>query len=395
VGRDRTPICSVDLTGNRPIFALALTGLAVSLVLIGAGRPAVRAQGREVEPSPQLVALDPRWTATLDTASAAPAGFDEQTAYVPLKGGELVAVGLDRGDVRWKVTLTTPFSPATGDGFVFAAEEATVLAFQDESGAAVWRTPVGGLLAGPPTFDAGTVIVSKSDGELVTLRAEDGAILWRRALGAPQAVRPSAAGDRLYAGLQGGRVLAIDRESGGEIWSYTVGDEVTGLLALDDQVIVGTTGNYVYSLRPEKGRLHWRQRVGADVRGPAIADDKRIYFAALDNVLRAVDRNNGNLRWMQPLPSRPSGGPLRTADVVIVPTVSADIGVYNAETGKAAFTIKAAGELGGVPFLRDNPRATATRLVAVSRDGTLQGFAPRFEPPPVPFAALPGPKVGG
>ena len=395
VGPDRTPICSVGVRGNRPIFALALTCLAISLVMVRAGQPAARAQSRDVDPAPQLVALDPRWTAAFDTAPAAPVGFDEETAYVPLKGGELVAVGLDRGDVRWKVQLTTPFTPATGDGFVFAAEEATVLAFQDESGAGVWRTPVGGPLAGPPAFDAGTVLISKSDGELVTLRAQDGAILWRRALGAPQAVPPSAAGDRLYAGLKDGRVLAIDRESGDEMWSYTVGDEVTGLLALDDQVIVGTTGNRVYSLRPETGRLHWQWRVGADVSGPAAADDKRIYFAALDNVLRAVDRKNGNLRWTQPLPSRPSGGPLRTGDVVIVPTVSADIGVYDAETGKAAFTIKAAGELGGVPFLRENPRPTAPRLVAVSRDGTLQGFAPRFEPPPTPFAALPGPKVGG
>jgi outer membrane protein assembly factor BamB len=395
MGRDRTPICSVGVRGNRPIFALALTCLAVSVVMVRADQPATSAPARNVDLAQTLVALDPRWMVAFDTALAAPVGFDEQAAYVPLKGGELVAVGLDRGDVRWKVELTTPFTPATGDGLVFAAEEATVLAFQDESGATVWRTALGGPLAGPLSFDAGTVVVSKTDGELVALRAQDGAILWRRAIGAPQAVRPSAAGDRLYVGLKDGRVLAIDRESGDEIWTYTVGDEVTGLLALDDQVIVGTTGNHVYSLRSDKGRLRWRQRVGADVKGPAVADDKRIYFAALDNVLRAVDRKNGNLRWTQPLPSRPSGGPLRTGAVVIVPTVSADIGVYNAETGKPAFTIKATGELGGVPFLRETTGPTAPRLVAVSREGTLQGFAPRYEPPPVPFSALPGPKVGG
>jgi outer membrane protein assembly factor BamB len=244
------------------------------------------------------------------------------------------------------------------------------------------------------SFDAGSVIVSKDDGELLSLRAQDGTIVWRRALSAPQAVRPSAAGDRLYVGLTDGRVLAIDRESGNELWTYTVGDRVTGLLALDDQVIIGTTGNYVYSLRLESGRLHWQWRVGADVTGAAVADDKRIYFAALDNVLRAVDRKNGNLRWTQPLPSRPSGGPLRAGNVIIVPTVSADIGVYDAQTGKPAFTIKAAGELGGVPFLRETPRPTATRFVAVSRDGTLQGFAPRYEPPSTALSALPGVKVG-
>jgi hypothetical protein len=127
-----------------------------------------------------------------------------------------------------------------------------------------------------------------------------------------------------------------------------------------------------------------------------VADEKRIYFAALDNVLRALDRRSGNMRWTAPLPSRPSGGPLRTGDVVIVPTVSANIGAYLAETGKESFTIKAAGELGGVPFLREAPRPTAPRLVAMSREGTLQGFAPRHEPPPTALDALPGgAKVGG
>ncbi len=79
---------------------------------------------------------------------------------------------------------------------------------------------------------------------------------------------------------------------------------------------------------------------------------------------------------------------------MIVPTVSADIGAYSAASGKPAFTIRAAGELGGALFLRDSPRPTAPRLIAVSRGGTLQGFAPRYEPPPGPLDALPGAKVG-
>ena len=49
-----------------------------------------------------------------------------------------------------------------------------------------------------------------------------------------------------------------------------------------------------------------------------------------------------------------------------------------------------------MPFLREAPRPTAPRLIAVSRDGMLQGFAPRYEPPPVPLIPepLPGIKIG-
>jgi outer membrane protein assembly factor BamB len=371
----------------------------VSVLLLAASlstrQPAQPSGDQDAEPR-DLIALDARWTVPFPTAPAAPPGFDEHAAYVPLKGGELVAVALERGAVRWKVELVTGFTPATGDGFVFAAGDGLVLAFEERTGATAWRTPVGGELAGPVYFDAGLLIVTKADGELVTLRAQDGSVRWRQAIGAPLAVAPSAAGDRLYVGLQDGRVLALNRENGTEVWTFNVGGAVTGVLALDDQVVVGTRGNRVFSLRPDRARVRWQWTVGADVAGAPVADDKRIYFAALDNVLRALDRGNGNMRWTARLPSRPSGGPLRTGDVVIVPTVSADIGAYLAETGKPSFTIKAAGELGGVPFLREAPRPTAPRLIAMSREGTLQGFAPRHEPPPTRLNALPGgSKVGG
>ncbi len=374
------------------VFAYVLQ----TLTPISASQTPAAADVAKTASAQRLVALDARWMVTFDTAPAAPSGFDDHAAYVPLKGGELVAVGLEAGNIRWKVPIATAATPATGDGFVFAAGDGAIIAFEERTGAVAWQTKVNGALAGPVAFDAGTVVVSKTDGELLALRAQDGSMLWQQVLGAPLAIPPSAAGDRLFAGLDDGRVLALDRETGAPAWTHKVDGAVTGLLALDDQVVVGTRGNRVYSLKPDNGRQRWEWRVGADVAGAPVADEKRIYFAALDNVLRAVDRGNGNLRWTAKLPSRPAGGALRTGDVIIVPTVSADIGAYNAETGKATFTIKAASELGGVPYLREGARPTAPRLVAVSRDGVLQGFAPRIEPPPTAFSALPnGIKVGG
>ena len=44
-----------------------------------------------------LGALDLRWLVPLDAPPAAPAAYDANTAYVPVRGGALVAVDLDRG----------------------------------------------------------------------------------------------------------------------------------------------------------------------------------------------------------------------------------------------------------------------------------------------------------
>ena len=63
--------------------------------------------------------------AVKEDCSPAFAGFDETTAYVPLRAAEeqpgvepkraqLVALDLDRGTIRWQLDVDTPFTPATG-----------------------------------------------------------------------------------------------------------------------------------------------------------------------------------------------------------------------------------------------------------------------------------------
>ena len=112
-------------------------------------------------------------------------------------------------------------------------------------------------------------------------------------------------------------------------------------------------------------------------------------------MLRALDRKSGNLKWARKLPSRPAAGPLRAGDVVLLPLVTTDIAAFLAATGADSFTIRAAGETGGVPFIREGARLTSPLLIAMSREGALQGFAPRIEPLPAPLSVLPGQKAGG
>jgi outer membrane protein assembly factor BamB len=316
-------------------------------------------------------------------------------AYVPLQGGEMLAIDLNEGRVAWTLNLAITFTPATGDGMVFLAAEALVIALDQPSGRTLWRTPVGSTLSGPVFWDSGWVLASTVDGEVVALRAEDGEVMWRTSLGSPLTVTPSTSEDRVYVALKDGRLAALNVESGQSLWEFALNEDATGLLAIEEQLLVGTRANRLHSVSLDRGRIRWSQRAGADVIGAPTADDSSIYFVAFDNVLRALNRGNGNLRWNRNLPSRPSGGVLRIDDVVLVPFSTNDIGAYLVTTGAPAFTIQAVGELGSAPFLRDNARLTSPRLIAMSREGALQGFAPRVEPPPAALTELPGVKVGG
>jgi outer membrane protein assembly factor BamB len=343
----------------------------------------------------RIVALDPRWTAVFESAPAAPAGFDQQLAYVPLKDGELQAIDLNHGAVKWTAMLTTALTPATGDGLVFTAVEGAITALEQRSGEVQWRTPLDDTLASPLYWDTGWLIASMESGDLVALRAQDGEMMWRQPLGAPLATTPTPSGDRLFVALRDGRLAALALATGAPAWTVPLNEPVTGLLALNDQLVVGTRANRVHSISLDRGRIRWSQRAGADIAGAPVADEKLIYFAAFDNLLRAIDRRSGNLRWTRKLPSRPAGGPLRAGNVVLQPLATTDISAVLATTGADSFTIRAAGETGGVLFLREGARPTSPLLIAMSREGSLQGFAPRIEPPPAPLGVLPGIKVGG
>ena len=214
--------------------------------------------------------------------------------------------------------------------------------------------------------------------------------MWRRQLGAPLVTTPGPALDRIFVPLADNRLVALQLETGATIWEREYSAPITALLALDDQLVFGTDAKYLISVDLSRGRERWTRRLGGDLAGSPVADDKRIYFASRDNILRAVDRKSGNLKWKAGLTSRPAGGPLRLNDLLMMPLVSNQIIGFDPESGKPNATAAAAGEIGLQPYVRRDARQTLPLLITVSREGQLQGFGRRYEPVPVPLAEIPG-----
>src|SRR5688572_10765709 len=108
----------------------------------------------QAPPAPVPASFDARWVTAFDMQPAAPPGFDATTAYVPLKGderggGQLVAVDLNRGTIRWRLDVATPFTPATGEGLVFTVTDQVIEARDAETGATKWQSPLPGGAAAP------------------------------------------------------------------------------------------------------------------------------------------------------------------------------------------------------------------------------------------------------
>jgi len=345
--------------------------------------------------APPPASFDARWVTAFKTPPAARPGFDANTAYVPLagdeqKGGQLVAVDLDRGTIRWRLDLKTQFTPATGGGLVFTVTDQLIEAREAATGKTKWQTALPGGAAAPLYFDTGWLIASTTAGDLAAFRATDGTLVWRRQLGAPLVSAPGPALDRLFLPLADNRLVAVTLVNGETVWEKIQSAPITALLALEDQLVFGTTAKDLISVDVKRGNEKWRRRLGGDLAGRPDVDDKHIFFASRDNIVQAVDRKSGNLRWKANLSSRPAGGPLRLGEAVFMPLVSSQILGFDPVTGKQTITATAAGEIGLQPYVRRDVRRTQPQLITVSREGQLQGFGRRFEPVPQLLPELPG-----
>ena len=148
--------------------------------------------------------------------------------------------------------------------------------------------------------------------------------------------QPAPTGDRLYLPLKDGRVVALSLQSGDEIWTHKLAEPAVGILPVGDRVFIGARDNQFHSLSAEDGDVDWRWPTGADLLGLPVLDARRVYFIALDNILRGHNRNSGSMLWKQVLPVRPFTGPLLSGDTLIVTGVAAELHGYNTADGKSA-----------------------------------------------------------
>jgi outer membrane protein assembly factor BamB len=353
------------------------------------------AQGATDQAPLSLFPVQPLWTLALNNQLTAPPAFDGATGYFSIEGGRIVAYDLGSGSQKWIINAQPRIEPAAGDGLLFVVETETLSARRASDGSIAWELPFAGELAAPPVWDDGWLIVVTSDREVLAFRGIDGHLIWRRDLGANAHARAALAADRVYVPTEDGRVVAMNVSTGATVWERKLTGAANDVLTIEERLYVGSNDNYLYCILAKNGVIDWKWRTGGDVIGLAAADTKRVYFASLDNVLRALDLKSGAQRWKTALPLRPARGPLLAGDTLIVTGLSATARAFNAKDGKAATDVPAGAELAATPHLvkRDTKGAALPVLIVVTRDiakgAVITALSRAIDPPIVPMAPLP------
>jgi outer membrane protein assembly factor BamB len=342
---------------------------------------------------PTLFPVETRWTLALHGAATAPPAFDGVHAYFPIDGSRTVAYDLSTGARLWIAPVGTDVEPAAGDDLVFLVTPRSVVALNAANGSVAWELPMPDALVARPVWDTGWLVLSTADGSILAYRASDGHLIWRHDVGSPAHAPPALAGRRIYVPAEDGRIVTLALEDGHLLWERRLGGAAGEILALDDRLYAGSKDNYLYCLDTKDGAEHWRWRTGGDVIGMPVVDERAVYFVSLDNVLRSLSRRSGVQFWKAALPMRPTAGPIKARDSLLVTGLTDTLRAYHMRDGKPAGEITLPGELIGQPYVLDRSQPTGPLIVAAAQEiaagETVTAVAHTVEPKILAIAPLP------
>jgi eukaryotic-like serine/threonine-protein kinase len=341
-----------------------------------------------------LVPVRALWTIELHSRITQPPAYDATRGYFALEQNRIVAYDLSSGARQWIIAAAPQMPLAAGGNLLFLIEPEMITARRAADGSIAWQLPFAEHLVVPLVWDNGWLIAATAANEILAFRATDGELIWRRAIGSTAHAAPALAEDRVYVPTTDGRVVALRVETGEPVWERRIGGAAGDILPLPERVYVGSKDNDFYCLLTRDGSIDWRWRTGADVIGAPVFDDRRVYFVALDNVLRALNRKSGGQQWKTSLPLRPTSGPAKAGDTIIVTGVGPVMRGYNAKDGKATADIPAGADLAAPPYVIPQGAGGLPVLIAVTQDiakgSTVSAITRAIEPALAPLAPLPG-----
>jgi outer membrane protein assembly factor BamB len=318
----------------------------------------------------QLFPIEPMWTLALNNGLTAAPAFDEKRAFFPLEGDQLAAYDLIARRQLWIAPVRTTVEPVVSGGIVFVFEEDALVALRAGDGTVAWQVPTEPMLAVPPALAGDWLVTATTSGEIVARRASDGAVAWRQHLEATAHARPEIAGTRMFVSTSDAHIMAFDSKTGLPLWDTKLGKPGNEILAAGDRLYLGSEDRNFYCLNAATGAVEWQWPTGANVIGRPVVDERTVYFVSLDNVLRALNRSSGVQRWKSPLPLRPSTGPLKWSQTLVVAGTTPGLKAYKATDGKPAGQATTPSELSAPPHLVTDPSLPFPMLLAVTSDIT-------------------------
>lgn len=229
-----------------------------------------------------------RWTVELDAVSRTGVTVDGDTAYVGDSSGQITAIDVATGDVRWQQSVggyvARPL--AARDGTIVITIQGSgnvssrVVALDTADGTERWRFDPGrtAFLSGVPALGTDVVVVPFTDATVRALSLADGTERWSARVNAPVSPRSGTAlSDEAVVVVDlNGEIYRLDPETGVREWDFALNERVIGGVPIlgPDHVLVATDEGRLVAIDLPTGDLVWKSGTGSLLRSLTPAGDR-------------------------------------------------------------------------------------------------------------------------
>jgi len=241
-------------------------------------------------------------------------GIDLNEVYHVQSAGDSLlpdyTVNRDFPDVRpewiFRSGYTITASPVYDEQFVYVGDiSGTVYALSLHGGKAVWESRVSGSVYGTAAVDQEHVVFTSADSSIYCFYKNDGTLKWKVKTDDALVSVPVIEDDIVFAGTSDGIFRALDLRHGEVIWQFEdVGGYVEARpLSYQTMVIFGAWDGKLYALDQATGEpvWIWQGERTNPLYSPAacwpVGADGKIFIAAPDRYLTAIDARNGKTLW--------------------------------------------------------------------------------------------------
>ncbi|KAI8479672.1 hypothetical protein Bbelb_425720 [Branchiostoma belcheri] len=138
-----------------------------------------------------------------DGIDSTPAIATDGTLFVGTNGGSVVAVDIEKGELRWErklrgEVLSSPTLDNEGNLYI-GTSGGQVLKLKQTDGTTVWQTPAGDAVISSPMLDAhGRVFVGSNSGFVLAISGETGQVVWKVETEGPVVASPLITANHQY-----------------------------------------------------------------------------------------------------------------------------------------------------------------------------------------------------
>lgn len=320
--------------------------------------------------------LKVQWTHEAGEPIESSAAIVDGLVYVGSQAGELRALDLKSGSLRWKYKTGEAIgesSPCVANGIVYVGDlSGMVHAVNAQTGKGLWTFKTASEIKASPVVAGDRVLIGSYDETLYCLAAKTGAELWKFRINGPVHCTVSVSAGVAYVSGCDEIFRAIRVADGKELFQVSSEAYTGASPALQGQIAYfGTFSNEVLGVDLRARKILWRyenkQRQFPFYSSAALADGK-VVLGGRDKLVHCLNATNGKPVWAFATRARVDSSPAIAGGRVYIGSNDGRFYVLDLAKGAKQWEFEA-----GAP-LSASPAIAGGRVVIGSHDGRLYCF---------------------